>query len=313
MSSFVQRKLKIDITLGEGSFDGKGNQKSFEDFETVVSIEKPGLPDKAKAKVDISNLEYNTMQQLTMLAFKPLKVKKNTIAIYAAAENGEYGLAFSGEIMSAYADFSQAPKAVMHLEAEAGGYAGLIAKGPVAAKGEVQASKLIQQFASEMGYTFKNEGVTASVKNAVFNGTPLEKARAVAAQVGAQLIVDDNKVILLDPQKGRSGQIPLLSAKSGMLGYPSFNNEGITVTCLFNPNLELGGMVKVESIVPGASGEWKISKLTHNLTANSVSPGPWNSVIDAAPLDGGKSSKSKSKNSSKTSSKSSSSSSKTSS
>lgn len=300
--SFVQRKLKIQVTLGEGTFDGKGNSKTFEGLETSCAIEKPGAPDKNKATVEIANITLDAMSQLTTLAFKPLKVKKNLISIYAGSSEEEESLAFAGEIMAAYADFSQAPKAVMHIEAEAGGYASLTAKPPVAAKGEVKAEKLIAQFAKEMGYSFENQGVTASVKNAVFSGTPIEKAQAVAKQVGAQLIVDDNKVVLLPHSEARRGNAVLLSKDTGMLGYPSFSNDGVKITCLYNPNLELGGLVKVESIVPGASGEWKISKLTHNLTAYSVSAGPWNSEIEAGPLDGGKESKSGSSSSGSSSS-----------
>lgn len=284
--SFRKRRLRVEVVLGEGTFDGTHNTRVLEGLETAVSIEKPGLPDKAKATVRIANMAYDDMAQLTMLAFKPLKLQKNLIRVFAGEENSELSLAFAGEIVSAWADFSRAPTVTMHMEAQAGGYAALIAKGPVAAAGEVQAEKLLQQFATEMGYAFRNEGVTASVRNAVFSGSPLEKAQAVADQIGAQLLVDDNKLVLLRHDAARAGTAVLLSSETGMLGYPSFTNEGISLSCLYNPELELGGAVQVQSIVPGATGVWKITKLTHDLLAFSVAPGPWTSAIEATPYDG---------------------------
>ena len=41
--------------------------------------------------------------------------------------------------------------------------------------------------------------------------------------------------------------------------------------------------MQVQSIVPGATGTWKITKLTHDLLANALFPGPWQSTIEASP------------------------------
>ena len=297
-SSFSKKRIRIEVTLGEGTFDGEHTTRVIEGLETAVSIEKPGLPDKAKAEADIANLSYDDMAQLTMLSFKPLTLHKNTIRIFAGEVGsggsdgesfsaGALSLAFAGELTAAFADFSRAPTAVMHMEAQSGGYAALMAGGPVAAAGEVPAEKLIAQFAAEMGYSFKNEGVTASVRDAYFSGSPLEKAMAAAEQVGAQIILDDAQIILLPyaSPRGGSGAAVLLTPETGLLGYPAFTSEGISLSCLYNPNLELGGAVQVESSVPGASGLWKISKLTHDLLASSVSIGPWTSSIEASPYD----------------------------
>lgn len=287
--SFTRKCLRVDVVLGEGTFDGTHNAKSFEGLETTVSIDKPGLPDQNKAKVVIIGMALDDMRQLTMLAFKPLKSQKNLISIYAGdAENG-MEQCFYGEITSANADFSSAPTIKMNIEAAAGAYASLKAESPIAVKGQQTAASLIEQIAKDNGYSFENKGVTSSVKNAVFNGSPIEKAYSIARQVNAELLIDDGKFVLLPYDKGRNeaGNAVLLTPKTGMLGYPSFNNDGVSVKCLYNPALELGGMVKIESIVPGASGVWKITKLSHELAAYGRQSGSWYSQIDASPIDGG--------------------------
>ena len=63
-----------------------------------------------------------------------------------------------------------------------------------------------------------------------------------------------------------------------MIGYPSFTQDGITCECFYNPRLQLGGQIKIESIVPRASGYWKITKLNHDLAA--YTNGRWVSRID---------------------------------
>lgn len=287
--SFTRKCLRVDVVLGEGTFDGTNNAKSFEGLETTVSIDKPGLPDQNKAKVVIIGMALDDMRQLTMLAFKPLKSQKNLISIYAGdAENG-MEQCFYGEITAANADFSSAPTIKMNIEAAAGAYASLKAESPIAVKGQQTAASLIEQIAKDNGYSFENKGVSSSVKNAVFNGSPIEKAYSIARQVNAELLIDDGKFVLLPYDKGRNeaGNAVLLTPETGMLGYPSFNNDGVSVKCLYNPALELGGMVKIESIVPGASGVWKITKLSHELAAYGRQSGSWYSQIDASPIDGG--------------------------
>lgn len=287
--SFTKKCLRVDVVLGEGTFDGEHNSKSFEGLETSVSIEKPGLPDKNTAKVTIIGMSLDDMRQLTMLAFKPLQSQKNVISIFAGDAEQGMEQCFLGEITAAHADFQSAPTIKMNIEAAAGAYASLKAESPVAVKGSQTAASLIEQFAKDSGYAFENKGVNSSVKNAVFNGSPTEKAYAVARQVGAELIIDDGKFILLPFDKGRQeeGNAVLLTPETGMLGYPSFSNDGVSVTCLYNPALELGGMVKIESIVPGATGVWKIVKLSHELNAYGRQGGAWFSQVDASPIDGG--------------------------
>lgn len=78
------------------------------------------------------------------------------------------------------------------------------------------------------------------------------------------------------------GDAVLLTANSGMIGYPSFTQDGITATCFYDPRLKLGGQVKIESIVPRATGYWKITKLSHDLAA--YTNGRWVSKIDGTYL-----------------------------
>ena len=56
--------------------------------------------------------------------------------------------------------------------------------------------------AKKAGMTFENQGVSSSVKNAVFTGSPIEQARQAAKQVGAELIIDDEKMLLI-PNGGK--------------------------------------------------------------------------------------------------------------
>ena len=281
--SFTKKQIRVGLALY------KGEQKRslvYEGVETHVSVEKPGEPDENKATVEMYNLSMDAMRDMTTLSFRPLQSKKNLIVVFAGDETEGMSQCFAGEIQTAYADFSGAPTIKMHIEAAAGSYPSLKASPPIAVKGSQSAASLIEQFAKESGYSFQNNGVTSSVKNAVLNGDPVTKMRTVANMVGCELIVDDNQVKIQPYDKGLDqGNAVLMDKDSGMLGYPTFTSEGIKLRCLYNPDLQLGGMVDVKTVVPGAEGTWKITKLSHSLVANSNAPGDWFSEVEASPLD----------------------------
>lgn len=285
--SFTLKTIRTTITLGKGTFGGGGNSKIIEGLATDVDITKPGLPEKNSASVSIANISLADMEQMTFLAFQPLQSLKNLITIEAGEQGKTLATVFKGEITSAFADYGSVPDVEFKIEALSGGYAAQIGAKPISVKGNAKASDLIKQFAKEIGYTFKNEGVAASVRNAVFNGSPIEKARSVADEVGAELLIDDDSMILMPYDKPRSGGAVLLTPETGLIGYPSFTSDGISFSCFFNPNLKQGGQVKIESIVPRASGYWKITKLSHRLTAYRTGGGSWYSSVDAAYIGGG--------------------------
>lgn len=279
--SFSTKTIKIAIMLGKGNFSESGDTQIIEGLACEVSVLKPGLPEKNSASVTIWGLKYENMAQLTMLSFKPLESHNNIISIMAGEKGGFLPVVFLGEITSAYADFNQAPDPCMRFEASTGSYPTQIPASPATTSGEVSADLLFARFAAEAGYAYHNEGVTASVRNAWFPGSPIEKMTKLARDIGCELIIDDGMVIVLPAGQARQGKPVLLNKETGLIGYPTFNQDGISCRCLFRPELLYGGLINVESIVPRATGIWRITKLTHSLAAYSPN-GAWESQIEAA-------------------------------
>ena len=278
------KTLKTTIILGEGEFSGGGNTKIIEGLATTCQVTKAGLPEKNSAEVRIQGLKLADMEQLTFLSFLPGEYRKNHILIEAGDKDEKLSVVFKGDITAASADFSTVPDVTMKFQALTAGWSVLIADSPTSVQGEATAESLISQFAQQAGFNFINNGVTESVKNATFNGSPVQKAQAVADEVGCELLMDDETWTIQPWDKPR-GDAVLLKAESGMIGYPSFTQDGITCECFYNPRLQLGGQIKIESIVPRASGYWKITKLTHDLAA--YTNGRWVSRLDGMYLSDG--------------------------
>lgn len=274
--SYTKKALQIDIELNNGL------TKSFTGLACKVSVQKLGLPDKNKASISIMGLSYDDMAAATTIAQQPFMFTRNHIAIWAGEQGQSLTRIFSGNISNAWADFNTAPDPTMKIEAMTGGFASLMSQAPMATSGETKAADVVQQMAATSGFSFKNQGVDSALSNTVLSGSPIEKAKAAADQVGADLIIDDEEMILLPKGETRqtAGGTILVSPTTGMIGYPTFGNMTLSFKCFFNPSIQRGGLVQVESIVPKASGEWRVSKVTHNLTAYDPKGGPWETVVE---------------------------------
>ena len=279
---FRHKAIRVQITLGKGAFPGtKDNTYVVDGLGVTVEVEKNGLPDMNKASISISNMMYEKMEQLTMLAFRPLHRARNVVSVFAGEEDQQLDCVFVGEITSAFADYTNAPDIEFQIQAKSGSYPLQMSAAPVSVNGQTSAASLIERFAKEMGYSFKNQGVTVQVRNSVFNGSPLDKAKAVAAQCGIDLLCDDGEIIILPRRAVRKANVvPLLTPESGLIGYPTFTEKGIKLNAFFNPAFKLKGLVRVESIVPKATGTWRITKLSHSLSAYRTDSEDWYSSIE---------------------------------
>lgn len=265
----------MTIYLRQGSFQGGGNTVTIENLPIDVSIVKSGGAELNKAVVQVQNMHIDTIKRLTMLAFRKLQTFNNVIKIECGIKGQKLDSVFQGEITSAIPVVNTDGNMLFKIESKTGYYPNQLPTSPVSVAGSTTIEKLMKQFAEEAGYDFENKGVDGSVSNCVFAGSPIMKAKTLANQCGVDLIIDDCKFILQPFEKAQDGLCPLLSDKSGLLGYPSFTNDGVQCKALYNVRYMLGGFFELQSILPHSSGVWKITKLEHKLSANQSRSSDW--------------------------------------
>ena len=283
MASYNIKTLRAEIQLGTGNFQGTSkNTYTIEGLAMSAKIEKVGLPDLSKCELSIKGMKYEVMEQLTVLGFRKLTSAKNVLTLYGGTVGETLPVLFTGDITKAVADFKNAPDVTFNISATAGAYSVKKAAPPLSVAGSTAAADLAKAWAAEMGYSFKNAGVTTQVQNCIFNGSPLQKLRVLSEQYHIETIIDDGEIIIQPRGEVRkTGTIPYLTEESGLAGYPAFTDKGISLVALYNPDFKFGGLVRVKSIVPRASGEWKITKLTHSVSAYEKN-GEWFSKIEGS-------------------------------
>lgn len=281
MGSFTNKTIQVVMAMAEGVFQNGANQITVEGLPTSVDIQKQGGDERPSCTVTIGNLNIDVVKQLTTLSFRPLQRFKNQITVNAGEVGKQLQTIFIGDFENAYGEFQNAPTMNLMVKAIAAQHGALMATPATSVDGTEQVAKLMEQWAVEAGCTLENKGVNASVKNVVYRGSPVDKAKTLARDVGIDLIIDDGKFIITPNGQAVDGNAVLIDPKHGLLGYPAFSNDGIEFNMIFDPNVKIGGLVKIESIVPRASGIWKVTKITTKLEAYVPNGGSWKSSVSA--------------------------------
>lgn len=277
-STYSLKDIRVTITLDKS---GVNNQHTFQGFATNVAISKTGGVDFATAQVEIYGLSLDTMGQLTTLAFKPLGRRWNAIEIAAGEQGPELPVIFRGCVTVAYADLNGSSP-VLKIEAQVGAYPLLEPASTVSVQGSQDVGDFIKSQSAQAGFEYQNDGVQATVSDMTVYGDPITKMKTVANAAGADIIFDDDKTIVVpkDGVRRAEGGVPVVSADTGMIGYPTFTNTGIQCRTFFRPELRVAAAVSVQTIVPHASGVWKITQLQHSLSAHNPGASSWETSFD---------------------------------
>ncbi|NBW08589.1 MAG: hypothetical protein EBR82_11250 [Caulobacteraceae bacterium] len=272
--TYLRREIDLKFQLGEGDFGAAGvDTVEVTGLRVACNIQKNGDASYSRASLKVYGLTLSTMNKLSTLGKPLVDGRNNTVTVTAGDANGK-AVVFSGTITEAWVDGANAPEVSLSVEA----YVGLIdALKPLPAssfKGSVDAATIVASIAQQTGRNFENGGVEGvTLTNPNYPGTGRQQLESVARDGGFNLFIDDvTNAVAIWPRDGvRGGQIPLINAQTGLVGFPTHTENGILITSLFNPAIVFGRAVRVESILTPAAGTWSVFAVSHDL--ESLAPG----------------------------------------
>ncbi len=280
-TSFTKKKITVTFVLGTGQFgNGKGNAKVIEGLRVECQIEKNGHPAKNKAKLKIYGMLQEDMNTLTTPPKKVLAVRKNLVQVRAGDGTG-MSLVFEGEMTGAWAKYHSPPNLYFQVEALAGFFPAIHPATPKSYQGSASVTAILATLALEMQYIFENNGVNTQLSNPYLAGTAFNQAATVANAANLEFGIDDGVMFVAPRGTPRKGTAPLVSAATGLIGYPEFGKKGIKIRTLWNPGIVLGGSIVVESAVTVANGTWKVNALKTHLEGEKPG-GKWESEVSAS-------------------------------
>ncbi len=281
MSSFEKKVLRLTFTLATGNFGASNaNRLTIDGLRTACNISNAGGQAMGVASGHIYGMRQSDMNQLTMLAWKPFDVQRNTITIEAGDIGTTLTTVFQGTILNAWTDYHASPDVFFYFDAQAQYYDQINPVPPLSFEGSAGAASMMEVLAKSMGLAFENNGVTAQLANAYYPGTAIDQARAIARDANLDLYIENSVMAIAPKGVPRVGLVPIINSNSGLVGYPTFDKNGITFSSVFNPAIRFGGQVEMQSDVIPANGKWWANSIGHRLEANRPD-GAWFTDVKA--------------------------------
>lgn len=292
--SFTRKRIEVAIQLASDTQTNQPNQFSGTGSDTVtikdkrmsVRITNSGAPSSSTANVSIYGMTESVMNQLSTLGMVLNLVPKNILSIKAGDDVNGLTAVFRGTIVSAYADMAAAPDVPFVLECRSGLAEATQNVQPTSYKGSVAVSTIMSGFARQMNVGFENNGVDVTLLNPYYRGSlqaQMDQCRR-DANINAEIV--NGNVLAIWPKFGSRTsvtKVPVIAAPptGGMIGRPSFTQQGIMVRNLFLPEIAFGAKVKIitnERALEKANGEWTVYKLDLALDSQ-VPKGQWSSTL----------------------------------
>lgn len=276
--SFVRRSVAVTFRLGVGSFGESGFDtiKLSGPLRAAVNVKISGGPAMAQLDLSVFGMTLDHMNKLaTMGPILNIEgVRNNEVVVEAGDIDSGLGVVFQGTIREASFDFSGMPNCSFRIQAFTGTMLALRPVQPTSYNGLADVATIFASLAKQGQLTFQNNGVTAQLIDPYFPGTIWDQMESCAKAAGINWFHDaQSNAIIIWPKNGsRGGAIPVVSAETGLIGYPSFQlGKNIVCNCIYNPNISIGQTVKVESTIVLANGQWTIKSVDHSL--QSETPG----------------------------------------
>lgn len=285
MPSFDNKKqLRFVITLGSDNpkFDEAGaDQIILQGYRATVICENAGWVQMGELRAEIFGMSQSDMNAITSYPLSITEATRNKIVVYAI-DGKQESVVFAGNMVKAWPDYSRMPDVCFRIQARAAYSSALQTVAPRSFKGGSNVADIMRQIATSMGLVFENSGVNVMLSDVYLANTDLEQARDLAKAAGIELNIENNVLSIWPKGSYRNALIPLVSADTGLIGYPSFDGTFLIFDTLYNPSFITGGLIKVESDNLPAKGQWQILKMAHRLESEKPGGAWFSSVVGVA-------------------------------
>jgi hypothetical protein len=291
--NFSQKLIQIKVQLVQvpetnqpGVFTETGtNTVTLEGSRMSVQINNSGSLNSTEMTAKVYGLTPSLMNQLSTLGQSFNLLPRNKIVISAGDTINGLSTIFTGIISSAYGDFNSAPDVPFYFTGNAGQGDSTISTIPTSFSGPTDVATMMAGFANRMNVGFENNGVSVQLNNPYYDGNIWQQVQKCKrdAHINADRFTvggASGEVLAIWPVGGNRNtpDVQLISKDTGMIGYPSYTNQGIKVDAVFNPKLARGQLIQVQSSLFRATGMWTVTKLDHFLET-LLPKGQWKSSM----------------------------------
>lgn len=260
----------IDDRIIRVGIELDGVVKYFEKVNIKASGSKTNNSTQNEFNISITNLSRETRDYLlTNNNILNRKLKNKSITVEAGRKSTGLSLVFKGDIRMV--NTSQPPNIALNIRT----YTGDALKSQListSAGASAKLSTISKTIAESLSKKLIFQAIDKTIANYAFTGAKLEQVKRIENLGGVDVTIDNDSMIVKNENKPLRGQIFLINATNGMIGLPTINERGISVKTLFNNNVKIGSIIRIESKINVAlNGDYVVYEIHYDI-ANRDTP-----------------------------------------
>ena len=135
----------------------------------------------------------------------------------------------------------------------------------------MQLSELAKKVAQDYGLKLRFEATDKTIANYAYNGSAARQVNHLALMGDVDAFVDNDYLVVKNIGEANKGQARIINKHTGMVGQPLPDDKGIKVRAMFDPTMNVGDAVQVESeINPAANGQYTVYNIAISLANRSA-------------------------------------------
>ncbi|MDM2751419.1 hypothetical protein OGY07_19020 [Citrobacter sp. Cs237] len=276
---YNQRSLRFEFTNETSSFDEKGNNTiSISEVRSTVSFQSAGNLFGTQVNVSLFGL---SMELLASLSSKAMGLfGSDTERISMKIYVGDTAI-FVGYMTSSIANMNTSPNSALMITATANADLQNKPSPPFSFNGSTPVTSVITAICKAAGYSPYITGLDGLVAtNPHYEGSIFNQLEKLCDDFEIAMSVASPTITFWPQNEKKDDVMPLISPEYGLIGYPIFSNGGVMFQTQFSTLLTTGRNVRLITSLPHASGTYKLTSVSHELSS-WMPDGPWHSVCIA--------------------------------
>jgi hypothetical protein len=260
---------ELDLRIITVGIEVNGNTKYYSDFNISIVGTKYANENQNECEIKISNLDKTT-SDFILTETSPFNLNKTPKRVIVQAGRASYGVStiFRGDVASSV--ISQPPDTTITLKCLTNNFD----KGNIIARNQAGVASLKNistQVAKDLNLKLNFQATDKTITNYTYTGAALKQVENLGSAGFVSAYIDDGQLIVKNLNLPLTNSIRIVDINNGMVGIPELTEEGVKVKFLLDNQTQLGGLLRVRSIInPGANGDYVIFKLGFELATRDV-------------------------------------------
>lgn len=276
---YSKRSIRFEFVSEPSPFDKSGNNKiTISEARATVSFQSSGNLFGTQVSVNLFGLGMELMASLSSKAMGLFGSDTERISMKIFV--GDTAV-FSGYMTSSIANMNSVPNTSLMITATANADLQNKPASPFSFSGPTPVKDVINAICKSGGYSPVMVGLDGLVvTNPHYEGSVFDQLQALCDAMSISMSVMPPAISFWPQNSVKDDVIPLISPEHGLIGYPIFSNGGLMFQTQFSTLLTTGRNVQIQTSLPHASGTYRLTSVTHELSS-WLSDGPWHSICIA--------------------------------